>query len=167
MITKMRLLVAIGIILIVSSLVYIARPTGHIPPYDANLVRLAENQLEGYCSGDAFWASQGMGNAGLARKCRSKLSGKKSTKHNMLVVQAAFCQAVVDSGWTGGSPSDCTLILSQNQYWPTYDGSLTSEWNRARPYPGRVIIVGAGPGTSTDQSRTGGRNGSPNQGFTR
>ncbi len=153
---KRRALAAGGIFVIAVSLFYISQPVGHIPPYDANLTRLAESQLQGYCAGKTFWISGGVGDAGQASLCRQQLKGKYSDKPNLRQVQPAFCQAIVDEGWAG-TVSDCLAIMSQNEYWPTYDGGITNSWNRARPYP--VTIGGSSVGSQNGGSRTGGHQG--------
>ena len=150
---KRQLLMAVGAVAVVLGLVYVARPAGHVPPYDANLVRLAESDLQGYCTGEAFWKSGGMGDARLASECRSRLGGKRPDEPNLTAVIPSFCSAIVDQGWEG-TRADCVEIMVANQYWPTYGGSITNQWNRARPYP-RAAIVPSGP--KSDGSRTGDR----------
>jgi len=71
----------------------------------------------------------------------------------MAATVRGFCQAILDQGWEGYMDA-CLAIMSQNQYWPTYDGALTDQWNRARPYPTTSL---SGPGEEPDSSRTGGR----------
>ena len=143
----------LGILVAILSLIYVARPSGHIPPYDANLIRLAESQRQGYCAGKAFWASEGVGNASTASACRAH--SKKSNKPDMIRVQAAFCRAITDSGYADGVKR-CLDIMDSQQYWPTYDGAITNAWNRARPYPNPGLPTSS---PSRDQSRTGGRSG--------
>ena len=145
-----------GVLVIVLAIAYVAQPTGHIPLYDANLVRLAETQLQGYCAGETFWKTQGAGDAAKARECRAERAGDSSSKIDLTQVESAFCRAIVQSGWEG-SETDCLGIMATYQYWPTYDGSITDQWNRARPYP-RSALQGAGPGRG-DDSRTGGHGG--------
>ena len=153
MITRRSLLTVTAIAVIVLGLMYVARPAGHIPPYDANLVRLAENDIQGYCTGEAFWKSGGTGDARLAAECRSRLKGKRPDDPKLTAVIPAFCAAIVEQGWEGNR-ADCAEIMVANQYWPTYAGSITDQWNRARPYP-RAAIVPSGP--KQDGSRTGDR----------
>ena len=155
---KPRLLFSfIGISTIVLSLVYISLPVGHIPPYDANLIRLAESELQGYCAGETFWKTGGAGNGSEAASCRATRGKTMSDASNLQVVPEAFCRAIVDAGWQEGTNADCRGILSSSQLWPTYDGALSDQWNRARPYPGSIIILT--PGSSGDSSRTGGHQG--------
>lgn len=151
---RRRLLVIVGVLTIVLALAYVARPAGHVPPFDANLVRLAETELEGYCSGETFWRTQGNGDAGRAADCRAERTGTIADDVNLHAVEAGFCRAVIAEGWEGDVPA-CLGILEGNQLWPTYDGGITRAWNRARPYPLTAIQV-PGPGAS-DSSRTGGR----------
>lgn len=153
-----KLLACVGIIAVVLAVAYISWPVGHIPPYDANLVRLAESDLQGYCSGDSFMKSQGMGDANLAATCRQRQARKRPNAPNLGAVQKAFCEAVVANGWEGTN-GDCVGILQMNEYWPTYDGNITNAWNRARPYPRTFTLSNAGS-QSGGGSRTGGHNGS-------
>lgn len=150
---KKRLLANIGgIIVMLLMVAYIANKPGHIPPYDANLVRLAETQRQGYCAGMVFWKTSGDGSAGQAATCRQETKNK-SGEVNLNAAETGFCQAIVDAGWEGGVYS-CLDILHGQQLWPTYNGSITDQWNRARPYPKSAI---SGAGEDQDNSRTGGR----------
>lgn len=149
-----KLLGFAGVATILLSMLYIAWPVGFIAPYDANLVRLADSQLQGYCSGDSFMKSQGVGDANLAANCRNEKAAKMSNKPDMGVVQGAFCQAVHANGWQG-TRAQCLSILQTNEYWPTYDGNITNAWNRARPYPNTFALAGTGS-NSGGGSRTGG-----------
>ena len=155
---KRKMMFIFGMIVIVISLIYVARPAGHTPPYDANLVRLAETPRQGYCSGVAFWASEGVGNSSTAARCRK--GSTRSDKPDMVRVQVSFCKAVTDAGYDGGV-QQCLQILSSEQLWPTYDGALTNQWNRARPYPSPGLPSSV---PQKDQSRTGGRNDTTHQG---
>jgi len=155
-----KLLTFAGVVTVALGLAYVAWPVGHIPPYDANLVRLAESELQGYCSGEAFWKSAGEGSASLAGQCRKRLAGRRSNAPSLMAVPGAFCAAIVKGGWTG-TRADCLGIMSDNQYWPTYDGSISNQWNRARPYPQPLISTGAGP--QSNGARTGNRNGNERQ----
>lgn len=150
-----------GIAVILLVLAYAARPSPHVPPYDANLVRLAETERQGYCAGVTFWKTQGTGDAARARTCR-KEHPEQSGRVNMIATERGFCQGIVDSGWVDGYVTDCVGILRDNQLWPTLDGGLTDQWNRARPYPNTAI--GGGSDKGSDDSRTGDRPGSPGHG---
>ena len=151
---KRYLLALAGLAVLAGAPLYVARSAPHIPPYDANLVRLAESELEGYCAGETFWGSQAQGNADMARDCRSRLAGQKAATPNLPAVVPAFCTAIIDSGWEG-SQWQCEEIMASNKYWPTYDGSITNAWNRARKYPVSPIAVKSTP--PEDTSRTGDR----------
>jgi hypothetical protein len=152
---KRKLMAAAGILTVVLGFIWLLWPVGHIPPYDANLVRLAETQRQGYCSGDAFFKSGGEGSASKAADCRA--TSTLPDVPNMPIVQTAFCQAIVDNGWEG-QLADCLGIMDMNQYWPTYDGYISQDWNRARPYP---QSFGTSSGSSKGSgSRTGGHGGS-------
>ncbi|MDR7492159.1 MAG: hypothetical protein QN122_12005, partial [Armatimonadota bacterium] len=135
---------------------YVARPAGHIPPYDANLVRLAETPLQAYCAGRTLWRTGGNpdGDGGMAADCRQELAEQYSDEPDLGAVPEAFCQAIVDEGWPN-TVEACQEILATQQLWPTYNGGLSWHWNRARPYPGRAIA--GGPKAEEDGSRTGGR----------
>lgn len=151
---RRKLLGLIGIVVIVGSLAYVIRPAGHIPPYDANLVRLAETPLQGYCSGQTFMRTSGAGSATEAAGCRDEKLGLLSDSVNMGAVESSFCQAVLDSGWQGDMLT-CLDILRTNELWPTYDGALSAAWNRAHKYPRQIL----GGNTPPDNSRTGPRAG--------
>ena len=152
---KKRLLANIGgaaVVLLV--LAYAGNRPGHIPPYDANLVRIVETERQGYCAGLVGWKTEFAGSKDQAAACRTEhreLSGRV----NMATSVRGFCQAILDQGWNGYMDS-CLSILTENQYWPTYDGALTNQWNRARPYPNSAL---GGASDQTDSSRTGGRSG--------
>jgi hypothetical protein len=148
-----RLLAAAGILTVVLGFVWLIWPVGHIPLFDANLVRLAESDLQGYCAGETFWKTSGEGSASGAAECRSRLKAQHKDVIDLQAVQPAFCQAIVDAGWEG-SQQDCLGIMVDNQYWPTYDGGITNQWNRARKYP-LVFHVSPASG-SQGGSRTGG-----------
>jgi hypothetical protein len=146
-----------GVAVILAVLVYAGRPSPHVPPYDANLVRLAETERQGYCAGVTFWKTQAAGSAEQARACRIEHT-EQSGRVNMTATERGFCQGIVDSGWIDGFVADCVSILRTYQLWPTYDGSITDQWNRARPYPSTSL---GGAGEESDGSRTGGRSGGP------
>lgn len=150
---KRRLLAAVGLATVALAVAYVARPVGHIPLYDANLIRLAESSLQGYCAGETFWQSAGEGSAEMASACRDRLADRRSNVPAVGAVPGAFCQAIVDQGWEGDRAA-CAEILTGQKLWPTYDGGITDQWNRARKYPGHVIPSGPG---RTDDSRTGDR----------
>ena len=147
---KRRLMGLAAAVIVAASIAYIAQPRGHIPPYDANLVRLAESQLQGYCAGETLFKG---GDASMAAACRE--THRASNRTNLREVEAAFCRGIIASGWEGTVPQ-CRMILVDNRLWPTYDGNVSDQWNRARPYPGSAINVGPNP--EQDGSRTGGRN---------
>ena len=152
---RRRVLAAVGVLVSVLAVAYVARPVQHIPPYDANLVRLAESEVEGYCSGITFWKTQGAGNGSEASACRKQHPGM-SRVSDLPAVPPMFCRAIVESGWDGDVPT-CLSIMVNNQLWPTYDGSISQAWNRARPYPESQLQT---PASQRDNSRTGGHNGS-------
>lgn len=160
---KRRLLAALGIATCVGMLVYVSLPKPYIPPYDANLVRLAASELQGYCAGDTFWKTGGYGNKTTAASCRKAKARQYDAKPNLLKVVRAFCQAIVDNGWDGGDVETCRGIMASNQYWPTYDGGITDQWNRARPYPGTLVDLGTS-NSGGDTSRTGGHQGNTRSG---
>jgi len=150
---KKRLLANVGgIIVVLLVLAYVGNRPGHIPPYDANLTRLAETERQGYCAGEVGWETSFAGDAARAAACRAErpeLSGRV----NMAATVRGFCQAILDQGWDGYMDA-CLGIIADQQLWPTYDGSLTDQWNRARPYPNSAL---GGTSETPDGSRTGGR----------
>ena len=149
-----------GIVVVLLVIGYAARPSPHVPPYDANLVQLAETERQGYCAGVTYWGTEGAGSAERAKACRVK-HREQSGEVNMAATERGFCQGIIDSGWTDGYVTDCVGILRSNQLWPTLDGSLTDQWNRARPYQSTAI----GGGTEeSDESRTGDRSGTSGHG---
>lgn len=148
-----------GVVVVLLMLGYITHRPGHIPPYDANLVRLVETERQGYCSGLVFWRTSGEGGSSAASDCR-KEHREKSGEVNFPVAARGFCEAIVESGWEGYTES-CLAILSDQQLWPTYVGGITDQWNRARPYPNSPI---SGPSGASDGSRTGDRSGGAGHG---
>lgn len=136
------------------------RDPGHVPLFDADLNRLAESELEGYCAGKVFWVERG-GNAEMAADCRAA-NPQMDDQYNLGVVQMAFCLGARASGFSGDVTVDCLQVLEQNQLWPTYDGSITDAWTKANPYPGDVWAPPSGSG-----SRTGGREPAPREEITR
>ena len=143
---------SVGAVVVIWALWYVFQPVAHIPLYDANLVRLAETELQGWCAGDTFWKSQGAGNAAEAADCRARNEVGYSTEVDLTRVQSTFCGAIVSGGWPG-KKQECIDILNEQELWPTYDGALSNQWNRARPYPVSTIVT---VGDSTQKSRTGG-----------
>lgn len=153
---KRRLVTIAGALILAGSIVYVARPAGHQPPYDADLNRLAESRLEGYCAGETLLKTGGNmdGNPPMAAQCRAARAGSMASRTDLAGVPRAFCRAIVDGGWEG-SHQDCLGILASNLYWPTFDGGITNAWNRARPYP--LSQLSTGTPQAADESRTGGR----------
>ena len=152
---KKRLLANLGgLAVVVVMLAYAGNRPGHIPPYDANLTRLAETERQGYCAGEVGWKTEFAGSADQAAACRAD-HPEQSGRVSMAATARGFCQAVLNQGWNGFM-EECLDILRENQYWPTYDGALTNQWNRARPYPNSAL---GGASDQTDSSRTGGRSG--------
>ena len=144
----------LGVVVILGALIYIARPVGHVPPFDANLVRLAETELEGYCAGQTLWRSQRIsGDAEMAHACRDQERDTYSSDVDLRAVVPAFCRGIVEAGFPA-SHQDCLGIMDSQQYWPTYDGGVSNQWNRARPYPLNQLQVGE---VEQDNSRTGER----------
>src|SRR3990167_10201178 len=158
--TVRRLLTLGGGLLVAGALVYVAQPAAHVPIYDANLVRLAESNLQGYCAGETLGNTGGEGDAATAAACRETRKGDRPDTPDVAAVPRAFCQAIVDAGWRDGSQAVCIEILTANKLWPTYDGGLTDQWNRARGYPLKAISVGGKP---ESESRTGDRPGQQRQ----
>lgn len=131
------------------------RDPGHVPLFDADLNRLAESELEGFCSGVTFWVERG-GDPVAAKECRATYDIDNT--YNLPVVQVAFCLGAVASGFPGDPVIDCYDVLRAGSLWPTYDGSITNAWTKANPYPGDVWAPPAGTG-----SRTGDREDAPRE----
>jgi len=148
-----KLLGVLGFLTIIVATLYVTLPVGHIPLYDANLVRLAETELEGYCAGYTFPISNGVGDDVEAASCRRTYASRYSEVFSPSAAERAFCGAIADSGRYGTDQAGCIMTIRSGQYWPTYAGSLTNDWNRARPYPLTTGLSEAEP----DDSRTGGR----------
>lgn len=128
-----RFLAVSGVFMVLLGGVYVGRPQGHVPPFDADLRRLAETELEGFCSGLIYWQTRGQGSAADAKACRAEED--KSTEVDLRVVQLAFCRGAREGGFPGDVVTDCLLVLQALELWPTYDGQLSEAWNRAYPYP--------------------------------
>ena len=146
---KTRLLGLVGILVLILGVWYVARPTGFVPMFDANLVRIAMTAHEAQCAGIAFMSGE---SPLVAAECRE--SSGFSQEINLNIVQIQFCQTVAEA--FNMTPEACMKILTDFQLWPTYDGSLTDQWSESNPYPGGIL------GTDTeaeDSSRTGGREG--------
>jgi len=121
----------------VAATLYIQWPVGHIPTYDAKLVRLAETPEQGFCAGIVFWATVGEGSKWQAKDCRAKLDKfPKKYPHyvSLRIAQTFFCRGITKAGFTGGV-ANCVSILDSYTYWPTYNGGLTANWSQKRPYP--------------------------------
>ncbi len=102
----------------------------------------------------AFWSARNSPSDAkdLAGECRTN---RGSADVDLQAVQPAFCQAIVNGGYTNGV-NGCLKVVTLNQYWPTYDGGITQSWSRKFPYPGDLILQD----TPTDNTgRTGDREG--------
>jgi hypothetical protein len=149
-----KLLAFCGILAVVGGLVLLVKPVGHIPLLDANRTVLAETERQGYCAGETFWRTQGMGNEGLFAECMDASSIINELDVNS--VQPAFCRAVTIEGYAGGT-ENCMDIVRSQKLWPTMTGGLSDSWNRRFPYPLDRLTAGVVPATNTDESRTGER----------
>jgi hypothetical protein len=149
-----KLLAFGGILAVVGGLVLLVKPVGHIPLLDANRTVLAETQRQGYCAGEAFWRSNGYGNAASFQECMSESTIVNDIDVN--AVQPAFCQAVTVEGYAGGVDA-CLDIVRSQKLWPTMAGGLTDAWNRRFPYPLDRLTAGQVPTQNSDESRTGDR----------
>ena len=147
----MRKLGLLALIAVIGGGWYLLHDVGHIPVYDAHLVRLAESPLEGYCAGTTFWTSQGQGDAESAARCRT--TADYPAEKDLSKVVTWFCVGISTAGWQG-TAQDCENIMYGQKMWPTYDGSISKSWSKSAPYPGELILVGP-----PDDSRTGGREG--------
>jgi hypothetical protein len=144
----MKKLAVLALLAIVGGGFYLIRDPGRVPLFDANLQRLAESEVEGYCAGVSFWQNQGAPNPETTRECR----GTDDSAPALTKVQPGFCRGIREQGY-GGSESDCMSILTGQKIWPTFDGGLTQAWSKNAPYPGDLVFV------VPDDSRTGERDG--------
>lgn len=148
-----------GIAVLVVGLVVLVLPVSRIPLLDANRQVLAESEREGYCAGQTFGETRGIGDTAAAKECRQY--NARPTEPNLAVTQKAFCQGLM----AGGYPitlSMCQDIMVLNRFWPTMDGSITNSWNRRFPYPGDMIAVAkADPEGRTGDRDNIGREGIP------
>ena len=146
----MRRLAVVAVLVIVGGAAYLLKDVGHVPLFSASLERLAESETEGYCAGVAFWGGGSeQVKKDAAAECRAE---RDDTGFDLVVVQRAFCEGIVDKGYAPGV-SACEGIVAANRYWPTYDGDITQSWSRKFPYPGDLIFQ---PSPNPD-SRTGDR----------
>ncbi len=136
-----------AIVVMFLAVLYVARPEGFVPLFDAGLNRLAMTEQEGYCAGRAW-----LNDAATAADCRA--TDSHSTDIDLRTVVPAFCNAIV--GEIGITQETCENIFAVNAMWPLYDGGFTDEWSESAPYPGSIL--GDGP-IPEDTGRTGGRDG--------
>jgi hypothetical protein len=107
------------------------RDPGPIRHFDANLKPLAENYPEGYCVGNYFLKTNGEENNPTVTDCVNQL---ETMQPDILQAIPGFCQAVINSGWTG-SRNQCEEIFEEAGLWPLLYGGVTSEWNSGHPRP--------------------------------
>lgn len=134
---KKTIITLAAVALIVTAAVYIRWPVGHIPTYDAKLVRLAETPAQGYCAGIVYWKDSGAGSAWQVRDCLKAIAAqpkKYPTYISLSITQKYFCKGIQASGYNG-TVADCVSILDSYVYWPTYNGTLSANWSQTRPYP--------------------------------
>lgn len=144
----MRKLAILALVALIGGAWFIVRDPGHIPIFDAGLQRLAETEAEGYCAGEVFWSTRGVGDEKAAQTCRA---GQVNGERDLRAVQPAFCRAIENAGYSGPS---CIDIMENFQYWPTYVGGITDNWSETAPYPLDLAFT-----TPDTDSRTGTRDG--------
>lgn len=145
-----RILAWTGIAAIVIGFVMMVLPVARIPLLDANRQVLAESEREGYCAGETYITSRGMGDKRAAKDCRAHST--RSPEINLETTQAAFCSGLIANGFPI-THSKCVTIMVSNRMWPTMDGSIANSWNRRFPYPGDMIITAK----ESDDGRVGSR----------
>ena len=137
----------LAIVVMFMAVLYVARPEGFVPLFDANLQRLAMTQQEGYCAGQVWQNS-----ATSTADCRK--TDAHRTEIDLRDVVPGFCQAVIAS--ISITQQRCEEIFATNAMWPLYDGGFTQNWSDQAPYPGSILGDGPPP---EDTGRTGGRDG--------
>lgn len=134
-----RMLAILGLGTIALTYFWIWASVDHIPPYSSALERLAESEVEGFCSGVAFWNDNESGGPRddpvPAEECRFENS-TKDTEVNLRVVIFQFCTGAKVAGYNGDVRKGCMDYIVAREMWPTYDGRLTSKFNDAYPWPG-------------------------------
>ena len=146
-----RLLAVLGILALVAGFWLVAiKPPGHVPRLDANRIRLAETEVEGYASGFVFWDDTN--NAQATAEIRAESA--YSDEYDLTVVLPAFCLGAQAAGFQGSLKIDCEDWMVANEAWPTYNGNLSYAWNDAFPYPYSGF---GGKADIGDDSRTGER----------
>jgi hypothetical protein len=130
----MKLMAVGGILAVLISVVYVARPVGFVPLFDGKLQRLAMTQAEAHCSAITWWES---GEPEAAAECRE--NSALSTMINLHGVQPTFCAYVVPLIGGPMTQETCMEIMQSRQLWPTYDGGLTNTWSKSAPYPGTLL----------------------------
>lgn len=150
-----RFLAFLGtVVLLLGLLVGWVLEPGHVPLLDANRTRLAETYKEGFVSGFVFARTSGRGSADMVEETRQNYASLVDDFDPQAVIPA-FCGGLVAGGFAI-EISNCTDIMRDNQYWPTYDGALTWAWNAAYPWPGGPLVT---VHTGEESGRTGGREG--------
>ncbi len=132
---------------------YIIIPPPYPGIFDADLKRLAETELEGWCSGITFATTNGVGDATQAAECRTEYEGRPTDINHPIVI-IAFCNGVLHGG-LDTTTTQCQAILGSRGYWPTMDGEITAAFNDQYPYPGETFR--ASRSDTPDPSRTGQR----------
>jgi len=158
-----KLLFAGGIATLVLGFVLLVLPVGHIPLLDANRQVLVESERGGYCAGETYATTRGMGSAEKLADCMETNTSIDNTSI-YTKVQPAFCRAIIARGINIDQPG-CEEIMRDQEFWPTATGALTNAWNKRFPYPGNVLTANQ-PNTG-GESRTGDREGNDREGFER
>ena len=151
------LYVAAAVVIILGGAIWAFAPTGHIRPYDADLQPLAETHLEAWCSGSILIEMRdGDPHPDETAACRHTNTKGHPDTPNLQVVVTAFCQGIVDGGWTS-SREACIEIMEARNYWPTLHAQLTNAWNKAHPHPGGLfkarVSDDGDPGLDRGQNR--------------
>lgn len=157
-----KMLAGFGILVITGGLFLLMAPISHIPLLDANRRVLAESERQGYCAGEVYWSTRGMGSEAAMTECVAVSTIDNEINHRR--VQPAFCAGITASGLPMGVDA-CMGIMEGQKFWPTMTGTLSNSWNRKFPYPGEFLSSNV-PQTG-GESRTGEREVTDREGFER
>jgi hypothetical protein len=143
---KLLLIAGLVTTLTMGAFAYVITPPP-VPLFDANRRLLAENEVQGYCSG--VWMFTRIS----VDRCYED-NPDMSRHRSLYMVIPAFCRGVIDSGWDG-SMEKCRGIMEENQYWPLLAGGTSNAWSARYAYPLDRFVENTVP----DDSRTGEREG--------
>ena len=149
-----RLLAFGGILAVVGGFFMLVMPVSHIPLLDANRQVLVETERGGFCAGETYYRTRGMGDEKLMAECIETSAIDNEINHRK--VQPGFCSGIISAGLPM-TPEQCMQIMEVEKFWPTEKGSLSNSWNRRFPYPGELLSSNVPKTGTNDDSRTGDR----------